>query len=195
MAKGGIITVVVIVVIILAVVLWIVGIYNSMVQKQLDVDQAWSQVENQFQRRADLIPNLIETVKGFASQEQVVLTEVTQLRSQWQEASTRQDQVTAASGLEGAISRLLLIVENYPELKSNENFLALQDELAGTENRVAVERKRYNEAVTVYNKFIKIWPNYIFARWFDFGSEELFAAEEGAEDAPEVQFDITSITD
>jgi LemA protein len=184
----GIIALIVIVIIVIVGIAVVAGIYNAMVQKQADVQNAWGQVENQFQRRADLIPNLVETVKGYAKQEETVLTEVTRLRSQWQEATTREAQVTAANELEGALGRLMVVVENYPDLKSSQNFLALQDELAGTENRVAVERKRYNDAVTVYNKYIRVWPNSMFAAWFGFKDETLFQAEAGAEQAPEVKF-------
>jgi LemA protein len=195
MSKGAIVAVI-IVVIILVLVMWIIGARNSMITKQADVENSWAQVENQYQRRADLIPNLVETVKGAAKQELTLFTEVASLRSQWASAvsaNDREAQITAANEMDGAISRLLLVAENYPELKSNENFLALQDELAGTENRIAVERKRYNDAATVYNKYIRVWPNSILAGWFNFSDEDLFASEAGAENAPTVEFDIQPI--
>lgn len=195
MSKGAIVAVI-IVVIILVLVMWVIGARNSMITKQTDVENSWAQVENQYQRRADLIPNLVEVVKGAAKQELTLFTEVAALRSQWASAvdnNDRQAEITAANEMDGAISRLLLVAENYPELKSNENFLALQDELAGTENRIAVERKRYNDAVTVYNKYIRVWPNSMLAGWFNFSDEDLFEAESGAEQAPTIEFDIEPI--
>ncbi|MFC1617764.1 LemA family protein [Patescibacteria group bacterium] len=189
MSKGAIIGIVIAIAVIVFV-LWIWLGYNSLINNQANVEKAWSQVENQFQRRADLIPNLVETVKGIVGQEQTVFTEVTKLRSQWADAGTRDEKIDAASGLDGAISRLLLVAENYPDLKSNQNFIALQDELAGTENRVATERKRYNDAVTVYNKSIRFFPGSVLASWFGFGEEQLFEAEEGADVAPDVEFDL-----
>lgn len=192
MSKGMIVLIVVVLALII-IVGWVVGIYNTMVTQQRDVENAWAQVETQYQRRADLIPRLVETVKGFAGQELNVFTEVTQLRSQWAAADTQQEQVETTNELEGALSRLLLVSENYPELKSNENFLALQDELAGTENRVSVERKRYNDAVTTFNKTISIWPNNMFANMFGFSEETLFEATTGAEVAPEVDFNTSPV--
>jgi len=126
------------------------GIYNGLVSSQEEVKTSWAQVENQYQRRADLIPNLVETVKGYAQQEKSVLEEVTRLRSQWGEARQSGDinkSLQAAQGLENALGRLMIVVERYPELKSNQNFMKLQDQLEGTENRISVERKRFNETV------------------------------------------------
>lgn len=196
MGKGAIIAIIVIVAIALIVFAWVVGVRNSMVTKQADVEEAWAQVENVYQRRADLIPNLVETVKGAAKQELTVFTEVTALRSQWQDAVNSGDvnkEIETAGEMDNAISRLLLVAEDYPELKSNENFLGLQDELAGTENRISTERRRYNETVNVYNKYIRVWPNSAFAGWFGFVDENLFEAEEGADEPPEVEFDIQPI--
>ncbi len=195
MSKGAIVGIVIAVIVIIIVV-WIIGVYNSMVTKQADVTNGWAQVENQYQRRADLIPNLVETVKGAAKQELTVFTEVTALRSQWADAVSAGDraaEIETAGELDNAISRLLLVAEDYPELKSNENFLELQDQLEGTENRIAVERKRYNDFVNVYNKYIRVWPNNIFAGWFGFVDEEWFEAEEGSDQPPEVEFDIQPI--
>jgi len=195
MSKGAIAGIIIAVIVII-IVIWVIGVYNSMVTKQADVENAWAQVENQYQRRADLIPNLVETVKGAAKQELTVFTEVTALRSQWADAvdaGDREAEIEAANGMDSAISRLLLVAENYPELKSNENFLQLQDQLEGTENRIAVERKRYNDAATVYNKYIRVWPNSMFAGWFGFTDEDLFEAEEGADEVPDVEFDIQPI--
>lgn len=181
---------VLVIVLIIAAVL--VGTYNSLVKSREEVDSGWAQVENQYQRRADLIPNLIETVKGFASQEEEVLTEVTRLRSQWSEARDSgniDQQIAAAQGLDNGISRLLLVAEDYPELKSNENFLKLQDQLEGTENRIAVERGRYNESVRDFNKKIKTFPNSLLAGIFGFESYEYFEAEEGTDQPPVVDFE------
>lgn len=188
MSKGAIVAVIAVIIILVIGFAYVVGVRNSMITKQADVENSWAQVENQYQRRADLIPNLVEAVKGIAKQELTVFTEVTAERSKWADAKTTDEKMQAASGLDNAISRLLLVAEDYPELKSNENFLALQDQLEGTENRIAVERMRYNEAVTKYNKYIKTWPNSSFAVWFNFGPKELFQAEEGVDQVPEVRF-------
>lgn len=173
--------------------------YNSLVQKQETVNQSWAQVENQYQRRSELIPNLVNTVKGAANFEQETLTQVTEARSR---ASSIQ--VTAAdlndpeklaqfqqaqSQLSGALSRLLATVERYPELKANQNFLELQSQLEGTENRIATERMRFNQAVQTYNTSIRTFPSNIFAGIFGFDSKAYFEAEEGAQEAPEVNFD------
>jgi len=168
-----------------------IGTYNSLVSKEEAAKAAWSQVENQYQRRFDLIPNLVETVKGFAKQEREVLTEVTRLRSQWGEARATGNIAQAqqaARGLEGALSRLLLVVERYPELKSNQNFLRLQDQLEGTENRISVERRRYNLAVQQYNTAIRRFPTNLMASIFGFTRMSLFEAEKGAAKPPKVKF-------
>ncbi|MBU1167270.1 LemA family protein [Patescibacteria group bacterium] len=181
----------VLIVLVAAIAIYLIGTYNSLVKASENVDNKWAQVENQYQRRADLIPNLVETVKGITKQEQEVFIEVTKLRSQWGEAKASGDrnaEIDAANGMDGAISRLLLVAENYPELKSNENFLQLQAQLEGTENRVAVERKRYNDEVTIYNKKIKVFPTKFIADMFGFDASEYFEAEAGAENAPDVKF-------
>ncbi len=136
--KKNLIILAVVILFIFIVILWFVSAYNSLITLSESVDTSWAQVENQYQRRADLIPNLVNTVKGYAAHEKELFTRITELRSQWASATTRQGKVAAASGLEGAVSRLLLVAENYPQLKANENLLALQGELSGTENRVAV---------------------------------------------------------
>lgn len=177
-----------VVVIALIVVVSLVGSYNRLVTMEETVDGAWAQVETVLQRRYDLIPNLVNTVKGFAQQELQVFTEVTRLRSQWGQAQTVEEKARVAGSLEGALSRLLLVVERYPELKSNQNFLALQDELAGTENRIAVERRRYNEAVRAYNTAIRRFPSNLVAALFGFTEKPYFEATEGAETAPQVEF-------
>jgi len=167
------------------------SIYKDFVDMEENVNKSWGNVETVLQRRYDLIPNLVNTVKGFAKQEKEVLTEVTALRSQWGKARQAGDaaaSLKAASGLESALGRLMVVVEKYPELKSNENFLRLQDELAGTENRISVERRRYNETVASYNKSIRKFPGVIFANIFGFDKRDTFAATAGAEVAPTVEF-------
>jgi LemA protein len=162
---------------------------NQMVTLNETVKSNWAQVDVVLQRRADLIPNLVETVKGFAAHEETVFGDIAKARSALMGAQTPQDKIAANGQLDGALSRLLLIVENYPQLKSNENFLRLQDELAGTENRIAVERKRYNDSVQAYNTYIGQFPNYIFARWAGFKrNDAYFQASETSREAPKVQF-------
>ena len=166
-----------------------VGAKNQMVTKNETVKAAWSQVDIVLQRRADLIPNLVETVKGFALQEQTVFGDIAKARSRLLSANTPADKIAANQQLDGALGRLLVVVENYPQLKSNENFLRLQDELAGTENRIAVERKRYNDALQDYNTFIGLFPNSIWAGMAGFKrNDAYFAASEGSSTAPKVDF-------
>jgi LemA protein len=187
--KTGTIVLVVVAVIALLVGGAYVSSRNQMVTKNETVKSAWAQVDVVLQRRADLIPNLVETVKGFAAQEQTVFHDIAAARSALLGAQTPADKIAANGQLDGALGRLLLIVENYPQLKSNENFLRLQDELAGTENRIAVERKRYNDAVQDYNTFIGLFPNNIFAGWAGFQrNNAYFAATESSREAPKVQF-------
>ena len=162
---------------------------NDMVRKNETIKQTWSQVDVVLQRRADLIPNLVATVKGYAQQEQKVFGDIANARAGLLNARTPGEKIAANGQLDGAIGRLLAIVENYPNLKSNQNFLALQDELAGTENRIAVERRRYNEAVQDYNTYIGLFPNSIFARWAGFQrNNDYFAASVAAREAPKVDF-------
>lgn len=172
----------------LLVVFWFIGSYNGLVKLDTTTEQTWADVETQYQRRVDLIPNLVETVKGYASHEEDVFTEVTRQRSAWANAKSPTEQIAAAQGMESAISRLLLVSENYPQLKANENFLSLQDELAGTENRVSVARTRYNEAAANYNAKIRTFPTAIVAGMFDFEKRDFFEAHAGAENAPKVEF-------
>ncbi len=183
--------------VILLLLLWFVATFNTLVVLNQDVENKWADVETQYQRRADLIPNLVSTVKGFAKQELTVFTEVTALRSQWTNAVTREQKIAAAESMNkeldttnpnSILSRLLVVVEQYPQLKSDQNFLALQDELAGTENRVSVARMRYNEAVKFYNVGIKRIPTNIIAGMFGYKDKAYFAAEEGAAQAPTVEF-------
>ena len=188
MKTGTIVLVVVAVIALLAGGMY-VSSRNQMVTKNEAVKSAWAQVDVVLQRRADLIPNLVETVKGFAAQEQTVFHDIASARSALLGAQTPADKIAANGQLDGALGRLLLIVENYPQLKSNENFLRLQDELAGTENRIAVERKRYNDALQDYNTFIGLFPNNIFAGWAGFQrNNAYFTASESSREAPKVQF-------
>jgi LemA protein len=162
---------------------------NQMVAKSQAVAAQWSQVDVVLQRRADLIPNLVETVKGIAAQEQTVFGDIANARSQLLNAQTPSDRIAANGQLDGALGRLLAVVENYPQLKSNENFLRLQDELAGTENRIAVERRRYNDTLQDYNTYIGQFPNNVFARWAGFkNNPAYFTASEASRAAPKVQF-------
>lgn len=163
--------------------------YNRLVQRNEVVDESWAQVENVLQRRFDLIPNLVNTVKGYASHERELLEEVTRLRSQWGTARLPNERVQAAEQLEGALGRLMVVIERYPDLKANQNFLALQDELAGTENRIAVERRRYNEAVRDYNVTVRQFPSNIVASLARFEKRDAyFEAKPGAAEPPSVQF-------
>ena len=189
----GLIAVIVVVVIFGLIGLFFFGQYvsvrNNLVSKNEAVKSAWSQVDIVLQRRADLIPNLVETVKGYAKQEQTVFGDIAKARSALLSAGTPQDKIAANGQLDGALGRLLLVVENYPQLKSNENFLRLQDELAGTENRIAVERKRYNDTLQDYNTYVQQFPNNIFAGWAGFKpNPAYFAASEGSREAPKVNF-------
>jgi len=162
---------------------------NQMAVKREAVNAAWSQVEVVLQRRADLIPNLVETVKGFAAQEQTVFGDIAKARSALLGAHSPAEKIAANGQLDSALGRLLVVVENYPQLRSNENFLRLQDELAGTENRIAVERRRYNEAVQDYNTFIALFPNSLVASLSGFTrNDAYFKTEEGARQAPKVNF-------
>jgi LemA protein len=163
---------------------------NQMAIKREAVNAAWSQVDVVLQRRADLIPNLVETVKGFAAQEVTVFGDIAKARSALLSASTPADKIAANQRLDSALGRLLVVVENYPQLKSNENFLRLQDELAGTENRIAVERRRYNETLQDYNTYISLFPNNLIASLSGFArNDAYFKADEGARQAPKVNFE------
>jgi len=170
-----------------------VGRRNQMVVKSQAVSAAWSQVDVVLQRRADLIPNLVETVKGYAAQEQTVFGDIAKARSALLSASTPADKIAANGQLTGALGRLLAISENYPQLKSNENFLRLQDELAGTENRISVERKRYNDTLQDYNTYIQKFPASLFAGFAGFKvNDAYFQAEEGSRAVPKVNFGTPS---
>ena len=181
-------------------VLWGVGIHNELVSLDEGVNTAWAQVENAYQRRADLIPNLVKTVEGAADFERETLTEVIEARSRATQVQITPGDLNdpaalarfqqAQDGLSGALSRLLVVIERYPELKANQNFLQLQDELAGTENRIAVERRRFNESAQGYNTRRREIPAAYIARLGGFGEKAYFEAAEGAEQAPQVEFDF-----
>lgn len=171
--------------------------YNSLVEKEQKVNQSWAQVENQYQRRADLIPNLVNTVKGYSTHEQETLTKVTEARAKATSITLDADDLTeenlakyqeAQNELSGALKSLLAVTEAYPDLRANENFMNLQTQLEGTENRIATERMRYTEAVQDYNTSIKKFPTNIYAGWFGFEEKPQFKAEAGAQKAPEVKF-------
>ena len=175
--------------IVLIVVLFAVSRYNSLVSGSESVDNKWAQVENQLQRRAELIPNLVNTVKGAAAHEKDIIDSVTTARAKLAGARGPEEAGKANGELTSALNRLMVVVENYPQIKANENFRALQDELAGTENRIATERMRYNDAVKDYNASIKRFPNNMFAGMFGFSGREYFQADAGAKNAPQVKFD------
>lgn len=168
------------------IVVVLFGAYNSLVTKNNAIDGQWAQVETQYQRRFDLIPNLVESTKGVMQQEKDVFDAIANARTQYGGAKTVDEKVGAAQNLDGALSRLLLIVENYPQLKSSETVSQLMDELAGTENRIAVERRRFNELVQDYNLSIKVVPSNIIAGLFGFHERKYFQPTAGAENAPKV---------
>jgi LemA protein len=166
-----------------------IGLYNGLIAKYENVIAKWAQVENQLQRRNDLIPNLVNTVKGYAAHEKTVLENVTAARSQWAIAKTLDEKLKAAGTTDAALARLLLVVENYPNLKADQTFLKLMDELSGTENRIAVERMRYNDAVRDYNVSVRTFPGNLIAGRFGLKpATEYFKAEERAKGVPEVKF-------
>jgi len=184
------ITIGIVAVVLILIYSFFIGNYNSLVGLDEDVAASWGDVEVQYQRRADLIPNLVDTVKGFAAQEKEVLLGVTEARTKWLNAQGGSvgSQVEAAQGMDSALARLLVTVEAYPDLKSNQNFLALQDELAGTENRVAVARTRYNEIVKAFNKKVRMFPSNIIAGMFGFEKADLFESDNGADKVVDVEF-------
>ena len=179
----------VVAILIFAIIASLVGTYNGLVEKKAEVDQKFAQVQTVLQRRSDLIPNLVSTVKGYAAHEESVYTAIADARAALSGAKTPEELSEANGELDSAISRLLVVVENYPDLKASANFTALQDELAGAENRISTERGRYNDAVKEYNTAIRKFPNNIFAGMFGFTAADYFEADEGAQKAPEVNFD------
>ena len=197
MKSKSLVSVLSIIAIIVVVALWISGVYNSMVAQDENVKTAWSQVDNQYQRRLDLIPNLVSTVKGYAAHESETLENVISARSKATQTTidpTNLNEATlsqfqqAQGELSSALSRLMVVVEKYPDLKANQNFLELQAQLEGTENRIAVERMRFNDAVKAYNTYIRKFPNNLFSGMFDFMPKAYFSAEAGAQSAPKVEF-------
>lgn len=195
--KGWMIGLGIVVALVVAVFVWGKGIYNEMVSLDEGVKTAWSQVENQYQRRADLIPNLVNTVRGFASHESSTLESVIQARANATATNINAENLTEAnfaqfqaaqSELSSALSRLMVVVEQYPDLKANQNFLELQSQLEGTENRISVERMRFNETAQTYNTYIRRFPAMFLAGLFGFTAKPYFAAEPGAERAPVVEF-------
>jgi LemA protein len=198
MARGLVIALVVVAVLVVALVGWAVSINNQLVRLEQDVNEKWAQVQNVYQRRADLIPNLVETVKGFAAQERTVLEEVTRARAAATGVQLTPEALNDPKAMErfqaaqqqltGALSRLLVVVERYPELKSNQNFLALQTQLEGTENRIAVERRRFNESVREYNTRLALFPGSVVARMIGFRPKAFFEAAPDAATPPKVKF-------
>ena len=196
--RVGLIALLVVVVVIVGIAGWAISVQNRLVGLEQDVNEKWAQVQNVYQRRADLIPNLVETVKGFAAQERTVLTEVTQARASATSIKLTPEALNdpqamakfqaAQNQLSGALSRLLVTVERYPELKSNQNFLTLQSQLEGTENRITVERQRYNAAVRDYNTRLRIFPGSLMAGMMGFKPKAFFEAAPGSETAPKVKF-------
>lgn len=185
---GCLIAIGVVLVIVLAIGLGIAGSYNGLVKKSQAVDSQWAQVETQYQRRYDLIPNLVNTAKGFLSQELAIFGEITQARASYGAAQTTNEKAVAAGDLEVALSKLIVIVESNPEIKSDKVMIGLMDELAGTENRISVERKRYNDTVLEYNSAVKSFPTNIIAGIFNFDERDYFASVTGADKPPVVEF-------
>jgi LemA protein len=187
--KKNVLTVVIILVLIVIIpYMYVKGTYNSLVALDEGVKAAWAQVENQLQRRYDLIPNYVETVKGYAAHEKDVLVKVTEARARVAGARNINEKIQANNQLSSALYRLLLVVERYPDLKANANFIRLQDELAGTENRIAVERRRFNEMVRVYNTKIRTFPTNIIARMFGFEKAAFFDVPKERQEVPKVKF-------
>lgn len=195
--KKGLIVLIAVAAVLLGIFFWFQGTYNNMVKMDEGVQAAWSQVENVYQRRADLIPNLVATVKGYAAHEQQTLEGVISARSKATQITVNAEDLTseqlakyqqAQGELGSALGKLLAITENYPDLKANTNFLELQSQLEGTENRIAVERKKFNDAARAYNTTIRQFPKNIVAAMFGFEKKPYFEAQEGAEQAPKVEF-------
>jgi len=167
---------------------WYVSTRNRLISQEQEIEGSWAEVENQLQRRYDLIPNLVETVKGYAAQEESIFVQIAEARSKLAGAGSVAETAEASNGMESALSRLLVVVENYPELKSNENFIRLQDELAGTENRLAVARKRYNEVVQGFNRAILMFPANMVAGNLGLVKQDYFEIDAVAKENPKVAF-------
>jgi LemA protein len=199
-AVGCIVLVVAAIAVGLALLTWGVGVYNRLVGLDEQVNEAWSQVENVYQRRADLIPNLVKTVEGAADFERETLTEVIEARSRATSVQLTPEMLAdpqafarfeqAQNGLGAALSRLMVVIERYPEVKANQNFIQLQDELAGTENRIATERRRFNQTAQQYNSTVRSFPESLVAGWRGFEQRPYFQAAPGADEAPEVDFNF-----
>lgn len=188
-SKRGFIALIAVGAILLLLITTVIGNYNSIVSAQNEVDEKKSAISTQLQRRNDLIPNFVSTVKGYAAHEEKVYNDISAARSKLAGASTVEEMSTANNELSSALNRLLVVVENYPTLKANENFTALQDELAGTENRITLARNDYNSTAKAYNNKIKRFPGNLFAGMFGFTAADYFEAEAGSEKAPEVSFE------
>jgi LemA protein len=195
--KKSWIVIIIIVIFIILIYSWFKGSYNNMVTYEEGINTSWANVENVYQRRADLIPNLVNTVKGYAEHEKQTLTDVIEARAKATSVSINPGELTAASmqqfqqaqaGLSSALSKLMVVVERYPDLKANQNFLELQAQLEGTENRIANERRKFNETTKIYNIYIKKFPKNILANMFGFEQKPYFEAEKGTEKAPVVEF-------
>jgi LemA protein len=179
---------VVVLVVLVGVVIYVISSYNGLVRMDVAVKTAWSQVENQLQRRSDLIPNLVNSVKGYAGHEKEIFENVAAARAKLAGAQTVPAKIHAANEVSSTLGRLLAIAENYPQLKADQNFRQLMDEIAGTENRLAVERMRYNESVMAFNQSIRVFPKNLIAGFFNFKEAELFKAADGAKEVPKVDF-------
>ena len=177
-------------VVIVVIAFWLIGSYNSFITMSQAIDNQWAQVQTQYQRRIDLIPNLVNSVKGYMQFEQSLLTEITTLRTQWMATTNVDDQVNIGNALDSALGRLIAVYENYPQLQSVAPLTQLMDELAGTENRIAVERMRFNERVREYNTAIMVFPSNILANAFGFEQRPYFEAQEGADVVPTVNVTI-----
>ena len=175
-------------VLIVGLLLWVKGAYNQMVSLETQVDTSWAQVENQYQRRVDLVPSLVNSVQGAMKQEQAVFGAIAEARTRYSGAQKTSEKVAAAGQLEGALARLLVVMENYPQLKSTETVQTLMTQLEGTENRISVERQRYNDVVGLYNQTIRSFPSNLMASMFGFEKKDFFKAQEGANVAPKVAF-------
>lgn len=186
--KKSTIVIIVVVVILVAIIAGLVSNYNGVVSLSEEVDNKFATIDTMLQRRADLIPNLVNTVKGYTNQEQAVIDSVTDARAKLAGANSVGEKANADQELSTALSNLLVVVENYPDLKSSQNFINLSDELAGTENRIAIARKDYNDAVKEYNTKIKRFPTNIVSGMFGYGEKEYFQASEGSEEVPTVDF-------
>ena len=187
-AKGWIAPAAIIIILVVVGIFWFVGQQNSLITLEESVDASWSEIDNQLQRRSDLIPNLVATVRGFAEQEEEVFTQIADARARLAGAQSVGETAESYGELQSALSRLLVVVENYPQLRSNENFIRLQDELAGTENRIAVARRRYNETVQQFNTRIRLFPARLVANALGLEQREYFEIDEEARDVPTVDF-------